>query len=204
MRAEILSRIGIKPVALLLAMALTGAAIAAPPAPPAPDDAQNNANHGGNRRDPQEMRKMLEDRAKEMLGASDEEWSALQPRIEAVMKIQAQLRGNGMAMLFRRNAQPAAAAGAPADGNNNAGGGRRTGGGGFFGEQAGPVADAVKQLQTSLDNEKATPDEIKAKMAAVRDSRGKLKTDLTKAQDELKALVTSRQEAILLELGVLE
>jgi Spy/CpxP family protein refolding chaperone len=59
-------------------------------------------------------------------------------------------------------------------------------------------------LQTTLDNKDAKPEEIKAKLTALRDARNKAKEDLTKAQADLKELLTQRQEAVLVNMGLLD
>jgi hypothetical protein len=77
------------------------------------------------------------------------------------------------------------------------------------GGPGGPMANsavqkAVHHLNDVLRTPDAKPDDIKAAVAAVRDARTKTKTDLGKAQDDLKSVVSSRQEAILLAMGILE
>ena len=66
------------------------------------------------------------------------------------------------------------------------------------------VAKASQDLRTALENKDSTPDQIKAKLTALRDARAKAKEDLTKAQAELKELITVRQEAVLVSRGMLE
>jgi hypothetical protein len=66
------------------------------------------------------------------------------------------------------------------------------------------VQKAVNHLNQLLRSSDSTDDQIKAACAAVRDARTKAKTELTKAQDDLKAVVTARQEAVLLAMGMLE
>jgi hypothetical protein len=62
---------------------------------------------------------------------------------------------------------------------------------------ATPLADALAELQKAYDDN-AKPAEIKDKMAKVQDLRKSARAELIKAQDELRALLTSRQEAYLM------
>jgi hypothetical protein len=93
-------------------------------------------------------------------------------------------------------------------GGGGAGGGAGGGGGARFGgdpnAQPSAVQQAQRDLATTLENKDAKPDEIKAKLAALRDAREKAKKDLTAAQGELKELLTQRQEAVMVMMGFLE
>jgi hypothetical protein len=62
----------------------------------------------------------------------------------------------------------------------------------------------MEALQAVLDNKDSKPDEIKSKLDALRDARGKARDQLTKAQGDLKSLLTQRQEAVLVTRGMLE
>jgi Spy/CpxP family protein refolding chaperone len=66
------------------------------------------------------------------------------------------------------------------------------------------VAVASKALADTLDNKDAKPDEIKAKLTALRDARAKAREELTKARKDLTDLLTQRQEAVLVQFGILE
>ena len=168
--------IGFWATALLLgAMAIPTFAQTTPP--PA-------GGQGNNRR--AQFQQQMNDRLKEQLGLNDDEFKALQPKIEAVMTAQRSTRGGG-----------GRGRGGPGGGNPNA--------------PADPNAPAptaaqaaAKDLQTVLDNKDAKPEEIKAKLTALRDAHTKAKEDLAKAQTELKELLTQRQEAVLVNMGVLE
>ena len=50
----------------------------------------------------------------------------------------------------------------------------------------------------------AKPEEIKAKLAALRDAREKAKKDMTQAQADLRELLTQRQEAVMVMMGFLD
>jgi hypothetical protein len=134
--------------------------------------------------DPAQFRQQRLDRIKEQLGASDDEWKVLSPKIEKVMDVQRNTFGGF-------------------------GGGRGRGPGGGGGGNADnqpqtPVAKASADLRTTLENKDAPADDIKAKLAALRDARDKARAELQAAQKELKEVLTQRQEAVLVTNGMLE
>lgn len=94
-------------------------------------------------------------------------------------------------------------------------GGGPGGGRGFFNPQAmlgntpiepslKEVQDATKALKALVDDAQANAAEVTNAVARVRKSREAFQATLVKAQDELRAVLTPRQEAILIEQGVLE
>ena len=161
--------------AVVLAMASVSALGQTPPNQP-----QGRANRGNF--DPQQFRQRMEDRLKEQLGVTDDEWKALQPKVEKVMDAQRDaMGGRGMFRGGRRGSDP------------NANTGPTT-----------PVQEKARELQTTLENKDAKPEEIKAALIAYRDARTKARADLTKAQDELRELLTTRQESVLVMMGMLD
>lgn len=147
-----------------------------------------------------QMRQRFLDRMKEMLGATDDEWKTLQPKIEKVQQLQRESSGmRGMFMMFGPGP------GGPPPGGPGGPGGPPPGGPGFGGDQPpSPVMQKMQDLRTTLDNKDAKPEEIKAKLQALRDARAQAKADLTKAQDDLRDLLTTRQESVLVMMGILE
>ena len=139
------------------------------------------AQPGGGPPDFNAMRKLFADRMKEQLGASDEEWKALQPVIEHVQQLQRDA-GGGMRMMFG----PGGPGGPGSD------------------QPLSPTQQKSADLQATLQNESANADEIKGKLAALREARSKAKAELAKAQDALRELLTQRQEAVLVMMNVLE
>lgn len=137
--------------------------------------AQNRGNF-----DPAQFRERRLTQIKEQLGATDEEWKVLSPKIEKVMT--AQFAGFG-------------------GGRGGRGG---NGGGNADNQPQTPVAKASADLRATLANKDAPADEIKAKLAALRDAREKVKADLQASQKELKEILTQRQEAVLVTNGMLE
>ena len=136
---------------------------------------------GGAGFDPAAMRQRMEDRIKGSLQATDEEWKAILPRLDKVLTLSRQ------AGPMRMGARP---------------------GGAAPGAAAGAVVSAIESKSTDLEatlaNKDAKPAEIKAKLAALREARTKAKQQLAEAQTSLKELLTQRQEAQLVLLGVLE
>jgi hypothetical protein len=141
--------------------------------------AQNRGNF-----DPAQFRERRLTQIKEQLGATDEEWKVLSPKIEKVMT--AQFAGFG------------------GRGGGRGGPGGGNGGGNADNQPQTPVAKASADLRAALADKDATADDIKAKLAALRDAREKVKADLQASQKELKEILTQRQEAVLVTNGMLE
>jgi len=151
---------------------------------------------------PEEMRKNMLDRMKTDLGATDDEWTALAPKIEKVMTAQRDARGGGN--MFGM--------GGPRQGGRNG----RTGRGGpaAGGDQPAPtpanapaqteVQKKMADLQKLVQEKDSKPEDVKAALAAYRDARNKAKTDLEKAQKDLQEVVTVKQEAFLVTRGMLD
>lgn len=150
----------------------------------------------------EEMRKEMRARTREALKATDEEWSVIDPLLEKVEAKQRQLmagrfggfgpRPGGPPPLPSGNAQQN---GGSASRGNNAG---NRGGDPSFGS---PETDA---LRAALADEKTSADEINAKLNAVREQRKQAAAELAAARSELSAVLTVRQEAVLVSMGVLE
>ena len=140
---------------------------------------QGRGPGGGNGRfDPQQMQQRMLERFKELLQPSDQEWQALQPRIEKVMTLSRQTGGTRMMM-------------------GNRGGERST-------AQMSAAEQAAGELQTALENKNTKSGEIGAKLTALRAAKKKARNDLTNAQIALGELLTPRQEAQLILMGLLE
>jgi hypothetical protein len=137
---------------------------------------------GGNF-DPNVMRQRMADQMKAALGCTDEEWTALAPKIEEVQTLQQATRGGGF-------------------------GGRGRGGpGGAGGMAPTPTTDVGKAqaaLQAVVDNKDAKPEEIKAALQALRDARAKAQAAPEAAQKKLTEILTLRQQAVLVLQGLLQ
>lgn len=69
-----------------------------------------------------------------------------------------------------------------------------------MGRSQGPEMEALRSAIES----KASADELRAKLAKVRDARKANEEKLVQAQDELKKVLTSRQEAAAVLAGLLK
>jgi hypothetical protein len=101
---------------------------------------------------------------------------------------------------------PAGAGGGGASfrgGGNFGGGGGGAGGMGRLTALTGEPDPSVDALQTVLDNN-APIAEVKAAMAKVREARLQKRAVLLKAQQDLKDVLSTRQEAVLLLSGQLD
>jgi hypothetical protein len=153
-----------------------------------------------------EWRERMATEMKEALGATDEEYKALQPKIEKVQTLQRQNMG-GFGFGGGRRGGGGGGGGQPGGGNAPGGGqpgaqpGAQPGG---QPAQTNPLQTASQDLRTVLDNKQASAADIKAKLDAVRAAKAKNREELTKAQTELKELLSQRQEAVLVQRGVLE
>lgn len=152
--------------------------------------------------DPEQFRQRMMERYKERLEVkSDDEWKIISERIEKVTTAQREARigGFGGGRGGGRRGGPggggadAAPAGAPP--NNDAA--RNRGG---FGGEPNPDADALEKALEA----KASSDDLKAKLAKLRDGQKDKEAKLAKAQDELRQVLSVRQEANAVLMGLLK
>jgi Spy/CpxP family protein refolding chaperone len=134
---------------------------------------------------PEEMRQRIMDRVKEQLEIkSEEEWKIIQPRIEKAMEARGGMGFGGMGRMG--GPPPGRGPGGPdnnaADPNQN----RRR-----MGPPPNPDAEA---LQKALEA-KASTEEIKAKLAKLRESRKEREAKMAQAMEDLRKVLTLRQEA---------
>ena len=171
---------------------------------------------GGGRRnrgnfDPAQFRQMQLDNAKEALEVTDDaEWNVLSAAIGKVYDAQQDVRSSTITGFrgMRNRGQGGGGGGFGGGGN----GGATNGGGGQGGGQAaagrrggfgGTSAPEIEALQNAIDN-KASADEIKSKLAAVRTVQKANDAKLAAAQADLLKLLTPRQEASAVLLGILK
>jgi hypothetical protein len=137
--------------------------------------------------DPAQFQQRMMDRYKESLEITDDaEWKAIQPLIQKVMDARmATMSGMGRGMFGR----------GPRPGGDNQGdqGQRRSFGGN------NPEADT---LQKAIDS-KASSADLKAALQKYAGARKQKQADLEKAQDDLRKVLTPRQEAIASLSGLL-
>jgi len=200
-----MKRIGWKIVVLTTFIALSMAvpAMAQPgPGGGGPGGFQGGrGGQGGGQFNPAQMQQQMSASIKDALGATDDEWAVLGPKIQNIQTLQNAAGGgiagsiNNLQRMFAR-----------AMGGGGAGG--RGGGMGNLNAMLGIKDSTMKlkmdELQAALDNKDTTDVMIKEKLDAVRQARDKARLDLDAARKDLIGLLTSRQEAILFGMGILE
>jgi hypothetical protein len=161
-------------------------------------NAQDRQGQGRGNFDPEEFRQRMEERLREDLEVKgDDEWKVIQPRLEAVQTAQRDLGGGRGFGAFGRGGGPGGPGGRGGDNDGPRGqGGRRGFGGGE------PDAD-VQALRAAIESN-ASADEIKTKLAKVRESRKAKEAALEKARADLRQVLSVRQEAIAVMRGLLE
>jgi hypothetical protein len=120
-----------------------------------------------------------------MMDVSDDEWKAMAPKIEKVIHAKRETAtGAGMNWTSSNNAKPVFQASTT---RVDTAPGR-----------------AMQDVRDAAVDEKATKEELTAKIAAVRKARQKARADYEAAQQSLADAVTPRQLAVLMTLGIVE
>ena len=161
----------------------------------APQSFAQQERQGGGRGnfDPEQARQRQMERYKEQLEVkNDDEWKIIQERIEKVTAARREVGTGGFGMGF---------GGRRAGGGG--GGGAGGGGGGFGGFRGGEPNPDAEALQKAIEA-KASADEIKQKLAKLRESRKEKEAKLEKAQEELRKVLSVRQEAVAVVNGLLK
>lgn len=166
------------------------AASAAPAASPAPGG-------GGNA----DFRQRMLDRLKTALKATDEEWAVIAPLMEKVQTAQRETMSSRFGGFGGGFGRRGGGGGGGAPGENGGGGGGGQNQGNRPPRPTSPEADA---LRTALETDGTSTEEIKTKLQALRDARKKGAADLEQAREDLKKVLTLRQEAVLVQMGLLE
>ncbi|XHR30213.1 MAG: hypothetical protein ACFUZC_06565 [Chthoniobacteraceae bacterium] len=140
------------------------------------------------------FRQRMNERIKTALKASDEEWAVIEPLLEKVMEKQREVMMSRIGGIF---------------GGERRGGGRP---GGPEGNNASPVGrppraanqPEIEALKSALQNDSISNEEIKAKLEAVRAARKKANAELEAASEDLRKVLSLRQEALLIMMGILQ
>jgi hypothetical protein len=137
--------------------------------------------------DPAQFQQRMMDNIRVQLGfTNDTDWNAVQPLIQKVTDARRDVGfGGGMGRMFGRNR----------GGNGGGGGGR-----GGFGPQPSPEAEA---LQKAIDDNSPAA-QIKAALARYETSQKAKQAKLVQAQENLRAVLTVKQEAQATLLGLLQ
>jgi len=126
----------------------------------------------------------------------DEEWKAIQPLIAKVMDARQDVGFGGGFGFGRGGGGRRGGGNADAQANGNNQGGRR----GFRGGEPSPEAE---ELQKAIDSN-ASKDELKAKLTKFREARKDKEAKLAKAQEDLKKVLSVKQEAAAVLNGLLQ
>jgi hypothetical protein len=155
---------------------------------------------GGRNFDPAQFRQMILDNMREQLEVTnDAEWKVIGDQVQKVFDAQLQSGfggGMNMARMFRRNNNNG-------QGGGNAQGGGRRGGGGFAAMLGADAADPEGEALQSAIDRNASPAEFKAAIAKVAAARKQKQAKLDQARSDLRELLTPRQEAIAVSMGLL-
>jgi len=161
----------------------------------AQDTGNTNDNNGTQRRqrgnfDPAQMQQRILERVQQQLGfTNDTEWDAVKPLVQKVVDAQRDARGNGMRALF---------GGRNRGGNNgDQGGNNNRGGSSIFG-QSSPEQEA---LQKAIDDN-APASQVKDLLAKCKAAQQVKQAKLEAAQDALKAILSTKQEAQAYMMGL--
>ena len=139
----------------------------------------DRGGRGGDRGgfDRSQIMERIMDRYRENLGFSVAEWKVVQPKVQAVMDNRIS-SASGMMSMF---------------------GGSRRGRGGDSTTEKTPTSE----LRDLLEKDDASKGDIKAKLAAYRADRKAREAKLKKAQEDLRQLLTIKQEAQAVLAGLL-
>lgn len=199
-------------LAMMLGLALLislsgGMAIAQDAEQPAPGDRGERGDRGdrgmrggpgGMQFDPAQMQERMLNGIKENLGATDEEWTAMKPKVQEIQKLRMKVAASAMG----RFGGPRGMRGpdGPGDANNQ---NRRPGRGlmGMLGNEPNPELDA---LVSASDSDSTSNDDLKNKIKAYREAVKRDEEKLKSTREELRQLVTLRQEAKLIVAGILD
>ncbi len=159
--------------------------------------AQDNGGGGGRRFDPAQIAQMRLDRAKESLEITDDtEWKAIEPLVQKVQDAQMAVmadRMGGMRGMFGGRRRGGNDNGDQGGGNNNNGGRRG------FGPPPSPESEA---LQKAIDA-KASKAELSSALDRYIAARKAKQAALESAEENLRKVLTKRQEALAVLHGLL-
>jgi len=173
-----------------------------------PSDRGGQRGPGESRRgggfDLEAMQQRLVEGIHQRLSATDEDWKVIEPLVKDVMQKQSEARisdfGGLGRMMFERKGGPGGQDQGQRSGAESQKG-RTEGERGGGSRVQNPEVEALSQV---LESTTATPDEIKAKLEALRQARAKREEDLQKAREALRDVVTVKQEAMLVLMGLLD
>ncbi len=148
---------------------------------------------GRGQMDTEQMINMMSGRIQEVLEMSDEEWTVIGPKLINVITLSTESTRPNLRMMMGMFI--------PGRGNSNQMNPRRPFAG--WGEP-GPIATVQAELQKLLEDKEASASEIKLKIIELREEKEKAEQRLAVARNELRELLTIRQEALLIAMGYLD
>jgi hypothetical protein len=143
--------------------------------------------------DPAQFQQQMQQRMaafirEQLVITNDDEWNIIEPRLTGVMKLKMETMFGSISGFRGMGGNR---------GGDTPGRGRRN----FAAlAQSSPEADA---LQKAIDSN-APAQELKAALANLRDARKRKQAELTAAQEQLREVLTFRQEAILVSMSILD
>jgi hypothetical protein len=144
---------------------------------------QNGGGNGGGRGnfDPAQMQQQMLAALRDQFGVTDDsEWKIISDKITAVSDLRRSVGGGGGGF-----------------------GGLRGGGGGNRGGRGGAVANPEQDALRQAITDKLPDAEIKSRLARLREVRKANEEKLTKAQEDLRGVLSVRQEAVAVMAGLL-
>ena len=149
-----------------------------------------------NRPDPEQIRQRMSEFLRQQFDVTDDaEWKLIAERIEKVsLARRATMSSFGG---FGGGARPPGAGGDAAVAPDGAGAGAARS---FFSREADPDLDALRKAIEA----KAGPEEIRTKLTKLREARKDKEARLEKAQEELRQVLSVRQEALAVMFGLLK
>jgi hypothetical protein len=124
---------------------------------------------------------------------TDEEWAVIKPKVVKVLALELDT-GTGEIGVSSRNL----------GGRRGSGSIARTYSRILHNGQPSAVDTKAQELQAVVDNPQATPLELRVKLEEYRAAVQKARDQLVIAERELLSVLTVRQEAVLVDLGVVE
>jgi len=153
--------------------------------PPGDRGGRDRGGRGRGGFDPAEMRQRMMENIRDQFAIKDDaEWKIIEERVQKVMDARRDIGFGGGSRMFRR----------PGGDYGDRGGDRRR----RFGPEPSPEQEA---LDKAIDS-KASKEELKSAMAKYRTSKKEKEDKLTAAQDELKKVLNTQQEAVALSMGL--
>jgi hypothetical protein len=154
----------------------------------------NNHAMAQGRFDPEQMRQNMIDRAQDQLEiTNDDDWKAIEPLVAKVFDARRDVMAMQFGGMFGRGGPRRGG-----DDNNNNGDNPRPRRNPF-----GEPSASITALRAAIDNKAADAD-LKAKMAAVRAETKEKQAKLDAAMEDLRGVLTVRQEAIAVSVGLLK